>query len=843
MSWIIVVPFFAFGVYTLLFLSLIQRLRETVAGRIFAAILLVSACWAFFSWMAHIGAPPSPRFWIVTSFAFAIPLSSLMVHFATEYPRHKSGTRWLVASWYGLGLFLEITNLWGKIVERVELIPNSGGLLDIRFGPLMSIVWPYMILSIFLVAGLFAYSYRSTNSRLERVLMRYPLAGTALIFGGGLLNSSPALRGYPFDFLANISFALLIAYAISRHQFLNIRVLLRRNLAYIILFLTLSAGFIFVLRLIQAYVSGASGFYLWLMMAPLAGTSVLIFYIFVGRLQAGIDRLFFGKSYDYRNTLLELSQKIGNTLQLDKLAKDFLKMLSSALGCDKASLLLHSAQGDSFEVKASHGFSEGDLSGDMYISSDDSLLIMIIRQRRPLSRAEVEIMAGPMNMLIDDVHWLEVLSCEVVCPLMIRDNLVGLIALSHKKSGEHYSDEDLLLLSTISPQVAIAFDNARLYSETQQMYVELKQTHEGLVRSEKLRALGQMASGVAHDFNNILGTILTRAELALDKAGTSAVRDDLEVIRITALDGAQVTKRVQEFAKSPTELEAVPVDVNEVVKSAISMIEYRVAELQQTKGIFLEIIPRLHSRNNVLGNAADLKQALCNLAMNAIDAIPGDGRIEIATEDKEGLVCLSVSDTGIGMDAETREGLFQPFFTTKGERYSGLGLTVVEQIIQRHKGRIEVDSQPGKGSTFRILLSAATGLVAPPSTATKIHPMPQRGKVLVIDDDLEFLESLHLNLTQLGYEIASATNGSDGLAMAQRMGFDLVITDLGMPGMGGADTAICMKDINPDMPVLLITGWGVQIDSGQMKKMKVDGVLSKPFTRAQLAGAVNKLLK
>ena len=843
MSWIILIPFLALGIFLLLLLLLVQRLRETVAGRIFAAILFSLAAWSFCSWMMHVGASPSPYFWLVTGFVFVIAVSPLLVHFAMEYPCRKPGIKWLIISWYGMALVFEVGNLLGKFVERVTFIPASGGVVDIEFGSMMYIGWPYMALSILLVAVVFTHSYRSTNSRAERLLLRYPLVGTMILFSGGLLNAFPGLSGYPIDLLANIAFALVVAYAISRHQFLNIRLLFRRNLSDIVLVLTLSALFVFVLRQVQEHVSEASGFYLWLMMAPLFAAFTVVFYAMRGYLQSRIDRLFFGEQYDYRKTLLEFSQKMGSTLKLDRLAGDLLRVLCRSLNCDRASLVLPSPRGDYFEVRSSTGLGDEFLPGDIQIPNDDTFVILAGRHGRPLSRAEIEIMAGPGNAPISDDSWVNAFGCDLICPLLTGGNMVGFIVLGRKRSGEQYSDEDLLLMSTVSNQAAVAIDNARLYDESKKAYTELQRMQQDLIRSERMHTLGQMASGVAHDFNNILTAILTRTELALDKVGVSKAKKDLEVIQLAALDGAQVTKRIQEFAKLRQVLEPVPVDVNMIVESALMVVEHLIVELQQTKGVFLDITRDLRSVNRVLGNVADLRQVLVNIMMNAIEAMPSGGEINLVTEDREGWVCMAVSDTGIGMSPGIKEKIFELMFTTNEQGGSGLGLAVAETIIHRYKGRIEVDSELGEGSTFCILLPSLTSFAQTPSVTRETYQNERKGNILIIDDDEEVLESLRLTLTKLGHNTTCATNGPDGLAHVQQMRFDLVITDLGMPSMSGGEVAMYLEDIRPHIPVLLITVWGIHIDSEQMEELKVQGILPKPFTRAEVTEAVNKLLE
>ncbi len=792
--------------------------------------------------MMHVGTPPSPRFWMVTTFAFTVSLSPLLVHFATEYPRRKSGVMWLVLLWYGIALIFEVGNLLGKMVERVELIPASGGVVNIEFGPMMTYVgWPYMALTIFVMAALFIHSYRSTNSRDERLLLRYPLAGILFLFGGGLLNIFPALTGYPFDLLVNIAFAMLIAYAISKHQFLNIRIVLRRNLAHVILILLLSALFVLILRLIEGILSDVSGFYLWLIMVPIATAITLVLFVTRNRLQSMIDHLFFGKRYDYRETLLAFSQKMGNSLKLNELAESLLKILCDSLNCNKASLLLPSTHENFFELRTSVGLEDRHLHRNIRIMNDDPLVTLARTYRRPLSRAEIEIMAQPGTGPMYN-NWAEALSCNLTCPLVLVDNIVGFIILGPKRSGEQYSDEDILLILTISHQVAVAIENARLYAESQQMYAELKQAQENLIQSERMHALGQMTSGIAHDFNNILTTILGRVQLTLRRMKDGKSIRNLRTIEQAATDAAAMVRRLQDFARLRTDRPFDIIDLNSVINDALEMIRPRLDEQRETLDADVQLTVDLGEIRLIKGDSGELRETLVNILINAIEAMPNGGKLSVSSKQKDNFAVISLSDTGVGMTEDVRRSVFVPFFTTKGAHGLGMGLSIAYSTITRHGGELTVSSRPQEGSTFniRIPVTKRNKLEAVKIGAQTINH--GGATILVTDDDKGCRNLLYEILAEYGYKVDTATSGKECLSLAKRRRYDLALVDLGMPDISGLELATQIKEFNSKTKVILITGWGVQLNLTESKMGAISAVIAKPFRSEDVLANVGQLL-
>lgn len=356
---------------------------------------------------------------------------------------------------------------------------------------------------------------------------------------------------------------------------------------------------------------------------------------------------------------------------------------------------------------------------------------------------------------------------------------------------------------------------------------ERKQLEQQLLRAEKLRALGEMASGVAHNFNNVLGAILGRAQILRRAVQESDAQRGLEAIEKAALDGANMVRRLQHFTRQRRDEEFFPVDLNQVVKDVLAITETRWKDEANLAGTTIEVTTGYGKISSVMGNISELREVLTNLIFNAVEAMPQGGTLSLKTEEIEGWAYVSVADTGIGMTDDVKSKVFDPFFTTKGMKGTGLGLNVSYGIIKAHHGEIIVQSQPGKGTTISITLPISSEL----QSAQQLTPSPstKTGRILVIDDDEMVRELLSELLQAAGHVVIQAGGGREGIRLFQEGGFHLVLTDLGMPECSGWDVATAIKTSSPHTPVALITGWGLTLDRGKLREAGVDLVLNKPF--------------
>ncbi|HWQ68400.1 MAG TPA: GAF domain-containing protein [Patescibacteria group bacterium] len=365
---------------------------------------------------------------------------------------------------------------------------------------------------------------------------------------------------------------------------------------------------------------------------------------------------------------------------------------------------------------------------------------------------------------------------------------------------------------------------------------ERKQLEQQLLRAERLRALGEMASGVAHNFNNVLGAILGRAQILRRAVRDPEAQRGLEAIEKAALDGANMVRRLQHFTRQRRDEEFFPVDLNQVVKDVLAMTETRWKDEANLAGATFEVTTSYGKISSVMGNISELREVLTNLIFNAVEAMPHGGTLGLKTEEIEGWICVSVSDTGIGMTDDVKSKVFDPFFTTKGVKGTGLGLNVSYGIIRGHHGEITVQSRPGQGTTVSITLPISSELRSVPQPTSS--PSTKTGHILVIDDDDLVRELLSELLCSAGHTIVQAEGGLEGIRLFRQGSFDLVLTDLGMPECSGWEVAAAIKRIAPRTPIALITGWALTLDRSKLREAGVDLVLNKPFQVAEVMALV-----
>ncbi len=382
----------------------------------------------------------------------------------------------------------------------------------------------------------------------------------------------------------------------------------------------------------------------------------------------------------------------------------------------------------------------------------------------------------------------------------------------------------------------------------------VKKMHLQVIQQERLSALGQMANGVAHDFNNDLAMIVGFSELLLKRsenlANPEKVRSYLQMIRAVAGDAAKVVDRLREFSRHRDEGEVfVPVNLNELVDQCILLTQPRWRNQAQAAGVTIQIETDLHPLPNVSGNASDLRDALTSLIFNAVDAMPEGGTLTFRTRLEGQRARLEVIDTGTGMSDEVRQHCFEPFFTTKGERGTGLGLSLVYGTIQRHDGSIEIQTTAGQGTTISVQLPLATTaaeIPAPDPVPAPIEDPAAPRRVLLVEDEAPLRRILTEFLSIERHVVETAANGREGLEKFltnvsledSSAHFNLVVTDLAMPEMSGDQLAVGIKNAKPDVPIILLTGLGEMLRASGEKPVGVDLVLAKPVSMATLQRAV-----
>jgi len=435
------------------------------------------------------------------------------------------------------------------------------------------------------------------------------------------------------------------------------------------------------------------------------------------------------------------------------------------------------------------------------------------------------------------------LRCLVAAPLALESAVFGVL-MAARVSPHGFSSSDCEFLRQVSEHVALATHQAQLYQALQRAYDDLRQTQQAVLQQERLLALGKMASGIAHDINNAISPIGIYTDMLLAHAPeiSPQTRGQLEIIQRAIEDVSHTVARMREFyrAREPEQTLA-PVDLNRLVLQVLDLTRARWSDMAQGRGVVIE--PRLDlapQLPTVLGVESELRDALTNLIFNAVDAMPAGGTLLLRTRTiaPQGeppavrTIQVQVQDTGVGMDEEIRRRCLEPFFTTKGERGTGLGLAMVYGTLQRHEAVIEIQSAPGQGTTVTLTFPVTTAPEHHEKTVEAVAEAPSR-RILLVDDDPLVLEALRVIVEADGHDVVAAEGGQAGIdtflaGLAAGVPYHIVITDLGMPHVDGRKVANAVKASSPQTRVILLTGWGQRLlDDGDIPP-NVDGVLSKP---------------
>ncbi len=440
----------------------------------------------------------------------------------------------------------------------------------------------------------------------------------------------------------------------------------------------------------------------------------------------------------------------------------------------------------------------------------------------------------------------------VTSPMIVENRLNSILLVGRRSIGDFDSGE-CDFLRQVSDHTALAVNQKRLYEELQQAYDEIRETHKTVMEQERLRALGQMASGIAHDINNSLSSIVGFPDLLLETEPSLSprVKKHLKILKMAGMDIANTVNRMREFYRK-REIQDIllPVDLKRLVEETIELTRPRWETIPQESGVVVDVMADLQDELlPVAGVESEIREALTNLILNAVDAMPHGGTITVRTSLQESNIILEVIDMGIGMDEETKRHCFEPFYTTKGEHGgTGLGMGMVYGVMQRHEGEIEIKSEIGKGTTIRLLFPIYRSLEsekgsASSETETTILPL----KILCIDDEPFLRELMKDMLKSDGHTVKIADGGQKGLddfhaANERNEPFDVIITDLGMPYFSGREVIKAVRLESPATPIILLTGWGGSMKEEDDDSVQADYVLNKPPTIKKIRKALQQVM-
>ncbi|HKQ57718.1 MAG TPA: ATP-binding protein, partial [Candidatus Eisenbacteria bacterium] len=411
---------------------------------------------------------------------------------------------------------------------------------------------------------------------------------------------------------------------------------------------------------------------------------------------------------------------------------------------------------------------------------------------------------------------------------------------SHDASA--FRPAELRVAAGLASHLAAALHASQLRDQLELAISELDRTREQLVRSERLRVAGELAAGIAHEFNNVLAAILGRVQLLRTRATagtlqTKELTDALGVMELAARDGAETVRRLRRFGSDEGSDTHDSVDLDAIIREAAEFTRPRWRNAGETGDAHIDLRVDSTAGAWVKGAPAHLREVFTNLILNAVDALPRGGHIRIGCLVQDGRVSAYVEDDGMGMGEEARARAFEPFYTTKGMDGTGLGLSMVYGIVKNHEGTIEVESQPGRGTRIAMSFAAAPPREEAPPDALAPAP-PAALSVMVVDDEPSVRELLIDILGSLGVPAEGRTGGAAALEGFRPSRFDLVLTDLGMPGVDGWQVCQSMRALDQAVTIAFVTGWGEGVDLDRVRRAGAQTVVPKPFSIEDIEAVV-----
>jgi two-component system nitrogen regulation sensor histidine kinase GlnL len=596
-------------------------------------------------------------------------------------------------------LFAYILGLIFLIFDFTPLfIKDVGPILSFRFYGIPGKVYPLYALSFISIIGYSHYILIRHFKKAEgqtRNQIRYLLLAAIVGFFGGVSTFLPNfnIEVFPFGFYLISIYVLIISYAIAKHRLMDISVILKKGTTYILLMLLLFVpSLLFIILSQKVFFNNVN--YLFTVVAILLLFLVTFFF---NKIKPGtekaVEQFLFKDKYDYRETLGTFSKAMVSILDLQSLSKRIIETITQTMGVEKASLFLWNEEKGGYSLFESKNIKR--TATTPLLSKNDPLPHYLQKIEEIIIREEL-VKGANISELNDVIKTMSLLESEVSIPLISKGQLIGIINLGYKFNKDIFSHEDIELLTTLANQTAIAIENARLYED-------LKRSKSYIRRADRLASLGTLTAGLAHEIRNPLVAIKTLTQLLPERLDDEEFRNNFLKIASGEVDRiASLVTELLEFSR-PSDPKLELEDINAILDGMILLVstETKKKQIHVIKNYATDLPPIQIDREQI-------KQVFLNILLNSIEATRENGKITVKTRSfmkpvGEPYIQIEFTDTGSGIPEEYIEDIFNPFFTTKSTG-SGLGLSISNQIIQEHRGYIDVESQVGKGSSFFINL-------------------------------------------------------------------------------------------------------------------------------------------
>ena len=713
-----VLPLLALGLNLLLLGVAFAPDRRSPRNQVFACFVAMLAVWNLGVFGLRSTTSPDTALlweWFLHIGVVAVPV--LFYHYVIVFLDAPRRDRTLIVGWVACAVFWLLTPtsvfLEGVTLTGWGFMPDAGPLYPLFFVYFNS----YMILGLHRLVS----ARRSMASSFMRNRSLLVIAGVVVSLLGGLLDLARFIFGweaiYPPGIPANAVMALALGIAILRYRLMDVRLLAKRAIAYLLTAAIVSPALLIAVLMLRLGMPEDADRGRWVAEilgrdAPVLCLAFLLALPLLSRVGATLDRVMLHRQRGVRDALVTLAHDLPQVTDRQRLARQLTSALVTRIPAAHASLHVVDGSRDDLHVLA-HVVSDRALStAPPRIPVD--LAAWLALSGHPLVVEETTFYGDALASLKAAIAELERARVMLLIPLITDARLTAVLCVGEKLSGEIYEGDEIELLETLLREAGIALQNARLYADLERQIDELRRTQAQLTQSAKLAAIGELAAGVAHEVNNPLTIIIGHAHLLRRRAEAAAVLPAIETIEAQAARAAHMVRGMLDFSRRrPRNLQDV--SLRDVIERALTLVTDKLGSHGiETVRLFDESDPA------VFGDRDELTQVFINLIGNAADAMPRGGRVVVSTEvrchDNVTYVSAQVADTGTGIPSEHRDQIFESFFTTKPEgKGTGLGLTITRDIVKNHEGTIEVDSSVGKGTTFIVNFPLAQTRVARPA--------------------------------------------------------------------------------------------------------------------------------
>ncbi|MBI3324340.1 MAG: GAF domain-containing protein [Candidatus Omnitrophica bacterium] len=674
---------------------LIKQPHSKVA-RLFAVFAALVAWWSwlYFLWLRVTDDPIRAGFLERSCMIPVMFMPAVFLHFADELTHRRLRQRLHVLN-YIVSLFLAsvvYSDLFATGVRRVAVFPYC-----LIPGPMLGVHLAHMFTSVGYAHWLIYWAARSGSSQVRKQLT-WILVGCGIAYLAGFSNYV-IWYGIPYPPVVNSlvsAFVAAAAYAIVRHQFLDVRVVVTRTGLLLAVYLVVLGAPFLVGLWGRGWLERLVGAQWWLVPLGLSTALATLGPFAYAYLRRQAEERLLAEQRRYQRALLRAAEGMTQVRDLTRLVRLIVRVVSRSVGLAHASLLLWDKASESYTLRATYGPQQLAVQSGYRLARADALVQWLLERRRVLSPDELTDAERPV------VETTARLSAALVVPGFIAQDLIGFLVLGEKRSGAGYSTEDLHAFATLAHEAAVALENAMSYEELLKVNEQLRRAYERLATQERLAAAGQFAAGMAHEIRNPLTAIKTFAQYLPEKYQDPVFRE--KFFRIVQAEIERINQLVLElmnFAK-PAPLQLQPVQLAELLEETLMLLSNQF--LKQQVAVATEFN---EDGASVQADPRQLRQVFLNLLINSLEAMEGGGRLAVATVRQDGVVAVRIADTGCGIAEADQGRLFDPFYTTK-ERGMGLGLAVVKAIVERHGGQLTFHSRPGNGTAVVFSLPIAS---------------------------------------------------------------------------------------------------------------------------------------